>query len=92
MEKAWWQSRYDRCTPDYINCAMNREEYEAFMKELVSAQEAEAIDSRHDKSHRNRDSVEIAQNERANHIDHQQHHNGRECQQASFCTNLIHLP
>ena len=41
MDKAWWQSRYDRGTPDYINCAMNREEYEAFMKELVSAQEAE---------------------------------------------------
>ena len=41
MEKAWWQSRYDRGTPDYINCSMNREEYEAFMKELVSAQEAE---------------------------------------------------
>ena len=41
MEKAWWQSRYDRGTPDYINCAMNREEYEAFMKELVSAEEAE---------------------------------------------------
>ena len=41
MEKAWWQSRYDRGTPDYINCAMNREEYEAFINELVSAQEAE---------------------------------------------------
>ena len=41
MEKAWWQSRYDRGTPDYINCAMNREEYEAFIRELVSAQEAE---------------------------------------------------
>ncbi len=41
MEKAWWQSRYDRGTPDYINCAMNREEYEAFIKELVSAEEAE---------------------------------------------------
>ena len=41
MDKAWWQSRYDRGTPDYINCAMNREEYEAFMKELVSAEEAE---------------------------------------------------
>ena len=26
MEKAWWQSRYDRGTPDYINCAMNQEE------------------------------------------------------------------
>ena len=41
MEKAWWQSRYDRGTPDYINCAMNREEYEAFLKELISAEEAE---------------------------------------------------
>ena len=40
MEYAWWQSRYDRGTPDYINCAMNREEYEAFIKELVSAEEA----------------------------------------------------
>ncbi len=41
MEKAWWQSRYDRGTPDYVNCAMNREEYEAFLRELVSAEEAE---------------------------------------------------
>ena len=40
MEHAWWQSRYDRGTPDYINCAMNREEYEAFITELVSAEEA----------------------------------------------------
>ena len=41
MELAWWQSRYDRGTPDYINCALSREEYEAFVNELVSAQEAE---------------------------------------------------
>ncbi len=41
MNLAWWQSRYDRGTPDYVNCAMNREEYEAFVKELVSAEEAE---------------------------------------------------
>ena len=40
MNEAWWQSRYDRGTPDYINCAMNKEQYEAFMKELVSAEEA----------------------------------------------------
>ena len=40
MEKAWWQSRYDRGTPDYVNCAMNKEEYEAFLKELISAEEA----------------------------------------------------
>ena len=41
MSLAWWQSRYDRGTPDYINCALSREEYEAFVNELVSAQEAE---------------------------------------------------
>ena len=40
MEEAWWQSRYDRGTPDYINCAMDKEQYEAFIKELVSAEEA----------------------------------------------------
>ena len=41
MEKAWWQSRYDRGTPDYINCAMNKEEYDAFIAELIAAEEAE---------------------------------------------------
>ena len=41
MNEAWWQSRYDRGTPDYINCAMDKEQYEAFVRELVSAQEAE---------------------------------------------------
>ena len=41
MNLAWWQSRYDRGTPDYINCAMNREEYEAFYNELIHAEEAE---------------------------------------------------
>ncbi len=41
MSKAWWQSRYDRGTPDYVNCAMNKEEYEAFLQELIHAQEAQ---------------------------------------------------
>ena len=41
MNEAWWQSRYDRGTADYINCAMNKEQYEAFMKELLAAQTAE---------------------------------------------------
>ena len=41
MTKAWWQSRYDRGTADYINCAMNKEEYEAFLHELINAEEAE---------------------------------------------------
>ena len=41
MELAWWQSRYDRGTADYINCAMNKDEYDAFLNELVNAEEAE---------------------------------------------------
>ena len=41
MNLAWWQSRYDRGTADYINCAMNKEQYEAFVHELIHAEEAE---------------------------------------------------
>ena len=41
MEYAWFASRYDRGTADYINCAMNQEEYLAFVQELTTAQEAE---------------------------------------------------
>ena len=41
MQRAWWQSRYDRGTADYINCAMDKEEYEAFLNALISAEEAE---------------------------------------------------
>ena len=41
MELAWWQSRYDRGNADYVNCAMDREQYEACIKELVAAEEAE---------------------------------------------------
>lgn len=39
MEKAFTQSRYDKGgEDDYINCPMNKEEYEAFHRELVSAE------------------------------------------------------
>ena len=41
MESAWFASRYDRGTPDYINCPLTREEYDAFWTELTRAQEAE---------------------------------------------------
>ena len=41
MEQAWWQSRYDRGTPDYINCALDKEQYLAFVQHLTTAQEAE---------------------------------------------------
>jgi len=41
MEQAWFASRYDKGTADYINCAMTQEEYLAFWHELTQAQEAE---------------------------------------------------
>ena len=41
MTRAWFASRYDRGSADYINCAMDREEYDRFYKALVDAQEAE---------------------------------------------------
>ena len=41
MEKAWFGSRYDKGTADYINCPMNEEEYNAFWEALTTAEEAE---------------------------------------------------
>ena len=41
MDYAWMGSRYDKGTDDYVNCPMNQEEYDAFWKELTTAQEAE---------------------------------------------------
>ncbi len=40
MEKAFFASRYDKGTPDYINCPMDAEEYAAFWTELCGAEEA----------------------------------------------------
>lgn len=42
MSKAWMQSRYDKVGPggtgsDYINCAMDKEQYESFIRELLEA-------------------------------------------------------
>ena len=41
MESAFFASRYDKGTADYVNCPMDRDEYLAFVRELVSAKEAE---------------------------------------------------
>ena len=41
MDSAFFASRYDKGTADYVNCPMDKEEYLAFVKELVSAKEAE---------------------------------------------------
>ena len=40
MEQAWFASRYDRGTPDYVNCALDEAQYKAFVRELASAEEA----------------------------------------------------
>ena len=40
MEQAWFASRYDRGTPDYVNCALDEEQYKAFVRELAGAEEA----------------------------------------------------
>ena len=41
MSRAWFGSRYNKGTADYINCPMNKEEYEAFVSELAGASQAE---------------------------------------------------
>lgn len=40
MDVAFLASRYDKGDADYINCPMNKEEYDAFYDALVSAKEA----------------------------------------------------
>ena len=41
MESAYFASRYDKGTPDYINCPLDKEEYTAFWSALVAAEAAE---------------------------------------------------
>lgn len=41
MTKAYRASRYGKGTDDYINCPMNKEEYERFYENLISAETAE---------------------------------------------------
>ena len=40
MDFAWFASRYDRGTADYVNCPMSEEEYAAFWVALTTAEEA----------------------------------------------------
>ncbi len=40
MDSAYFASRYDKGSPDYINCPMSQEEYLAFWRELCTAKEA----------------------------------------------------
>lgn len=46
MEVAWFQSRYDKAGPggtgaDYINCPLDRDQYEAFVDALLAAEKTE---------------------------------------------------
>ena len=41
MDSAYFASRYDKGTPDYINCPMDKDEYLTFWQELTKAEEAE---------------------------------------------------
>ncbi|WP_279481442.1 methylenetetrahydrofolate--tRNA-(uracil(54)-C(5))-methyltransferase (FADH(2)-oxidizing) TrmFO [Aureimonas sp. SK2] len=46
MDKAWFQSRYDKVGPggtgkDYVNCPMDRAQYEAFVAALVAGDKTE---------------------------------------------------
>ncbi len=40
FDKVFYGARYDRGTPDYINCPMTKEEYDRFYDELVNAETA----------------------------------------------------
>lgn len=48
FSKAYYKSRYDKGEASYINCAMNREEFERFYQELIHAQCAELHDFEQD--------------------------------------------
>ncbi|HIV61690.1 MAG TPA: methylenetetrahydrofolate--tRNA-(uracil(54)-C(5))-methyltransferase (FADH(2)-oxidizing) TrmFO [Candidatus Butyricicoccus avistercoris] len=41
MDRAYFASRYDKGTPDYINCPLSKEEFDPFWEALTTAEEAE---------------------------------------------------
>ena len=42
MDRVYFAARWDKGTADYINCPMNREEYDAFLDALLAAEPAES--------------------------------------------------
>ena len=42
MERVYFAARWDKGTADYINCPMNREEYDRFLDALLAAEAAES--------------------------------------------------
>lgn len=41
FDKVFYAARYDRGTPDYINCPMTKDEYDSFYNELIGAEAAQ---------------------------------------------------
>src|SRR5271156_6854290 len=44
MSKVYFAARYDKGTPDYINCPFTKEEYDRFMEALTTAEAVESKD------------------------------------------------
>jgi methylenetetrahydrofolate--tRNA-(uracil-5-)-methyltransferase len=44
MERVYFAARWDKGTPDYLNCPMDRAEYDRFFDALLTAEPAEARD------------------------------------------------
>jgi methylenetetrahydrofolate--tRNA-(uracil-5-)-methyltransferase len=44
MERVYFAARWDKGTADYINCPINREEYDRFLDALLAAEAAESKD------------------------------------------------
>jgi methylenetetrahydrofolate--tRNA-(uracil-5-)-methyltransferase len=42
MDKVYWASRYDKGTPDYLNCPFSEEEYKRFRQELLTGEKVAA--------------------------------------------------
>lgn len=38
MDKVFWASRYGKGTPDYLNCPLNKSEYEMLLRELLTGE------------------------------------------------------
>ena len=42
MDKVYWASRYDKGTPDYLNCPLSVEEYKRFRQEILDGEKVAA--------------------------------------------------
>ena len=42
MDKVYWASRYDKGTPDYLNCPLSEKEYKRFRQELLAGEKVAA--------------------------------------------------